>query len=133
MVPLLLVVVVLVCGAVGINPVSSDKIPPSNVEATVFMVPLAICMGAVEYELIVVEVEKRLLDCIKELLPEKVGTAIPALPPPPYEWSEEEEVVKSCAITDDVCIIGHSNNNMMYILFKSNSLMDITLLLSCTP
>ena len=88
MVPLLLVVVVLVCGAVGINPVSSDKIPPSNVEATVFMVPLAICMGAVEYELIVVEVEKRLLDCIKELLPEKVGAAIPAPPPPSYEWNE---------------------------------------------
>ena len=114
MVPLLLVVVVVLdCGVVGMNPVSSDKIPPSNVEATVFMVPLAICMGAVEYELIVVEVEKRLPDCIKELLPEKVGAETPAPPPPPYEWNEDEEVVKSCAITDDVCIIGHSNNNMM--------------------
>ena len=48
MVPLLLVVVVLVCGAVGINPVSSDKMPPCNVDATVLIEPLAICIGAVE-------------------------------------------------------------------------------------
>ena len=44
----LLVVVVLSCGVVGMNPVSSDKIPPCNVDATVLIEPLAICIGAVE-------------------------------------------------------------------------------------
>ena len=45
---LLVVVVVLSCGVVGMNPVSSDKMPPCNVDATVLIEPLAICIGAVE-------------------------------------------------------------------------------------